>query len=240
MWLNEAGGPPAGQVLPAGRDPRTRRRKRQAWTFTSLVTLVVVVGLVALGQAMRWWTIGGEHQRAARLPCPAQTSAQPDEVRLGVYNASSRFGLAREVARELQARGFTVTTVSNDPTGTPVRGTALVRFGAPGRLAAKSVGAQLAGPLQWVDDKRNSSAVDLVLGPGYQTMVPRPQASKAIAPVPTPTGCVLPTTPPATTPPPPTEAATAPASVPAATPSPPRQVLTPAPSTSPSPAPTST
>jgi hypothetical protein len=202
MWSSEAGGPPGGQVLPAGRDPQTRRRKRQAWTFTTLVSVVLVVGLVAFGQAMRWWTIGGEHQRATRVPCPAQTSAQPDEVRVRVYNASDRFGLARQVARELQARGYTVVSIGDDPVGTPVRGSATVRFGQPGRLAAKSIGAQVVGPLGWEDDKRSSTSVDLVLGPGYKTMVPRPQASKAIAPVPTPAGCVVPTQRPATTPPP--------------------------------------
>ena len=243
-WLDEAGGPPRGQVLPAGRDPRARRRRRQAWTFVMLVSLVLAAGLVALGQVMRWWTIGGQPAAVARPTCPAQTTLTADEVVLRVYNASNRFGLARAVAKELQARGFTVTAISNDQSGRPVRGTAAVRYGPLGRLAAKSVSLQVVGPITMEPDTRTTRTVDLVLGPGYKAMVPRPRASAAIAPRPTPEGCVFVTaTPRATTTPPPVVVQPAPskpapskpaASQPAvASPAPSRSVLTPAPTTPP-------
>src|SRR5690349_12873541 len=189
MWLNEAGGPPQGEVLPAGRDPQTRRRRRQAWTFATLVSLVLVTGFVALGQAMRWWTIGGETTRSVRLPCPSETAADPDQVTLRIYNATDRFGLARTVAREFQARGFTVAAIGNDASGQVYQQPAIVRHGAAGKLAARSVAAQVVGPVSVQQDGRDTKSVDLVLGRGYQAMVPRPQASKAIAPVPTPVGC---------------------------------------------------
>jgi hypothetical protein len=244
MWLNEAGGPPNGEVLPARRDPVTRRRRRQAWTFTTLVSLVLVVGVVALGQAMRWWTIGGPTAPSVRPQCPAETVLPADEVVLRVYNASERFGLARQVAKELQARGFTVTTITNDASGAPVKGTALVRYGQLGKLAAKSVSLQVVGPIALEDDGRASRTVDLVLGPGYKTMVPRPQASHAIAPRPTPVGCIRTTASPSPTPTPPGPAPSKPAaskpSASGAAPAPPtatRSVLTVAPTTPPSPGP---
>jgi hypothetical protein len=213
-------------VLPAARDPRGRRRRRQAWTFTTLVSLVLIVGVFALGQVMRWWTVGGAPVRSVRSPCPAQLTMSADEVVLRVYNGSNRFGLARQVAKELQARGFTVTTITNDQSGRPIPGTAVVRHGPTGRLAAKSVSLQVVGPVVLEDDARSGRTVDLVLGPGYKTMVPRPQASAAIAPRPTPQGCVRVTGTPATTPP----AAPGPtASKPA--PSATRSVLRPAPTT---------
>lgn len=241
MWLNEAGGPPRGEVLPAARDPRERRRRRQAWTLTTLVSTVLLVGVFALGHAMRWWTIGGAPVRTVRTPCPAQMTLTADEVVMRVYNASNRFGLARQVAKELQARGFTVTTITNDRTGRPVPGTAVVRHGPFGRLAAKSVSLQVVGPVVIEDDGRTSRTVDLVLGPGYRAMVPRPQASAAIAPRPTPEGCVrvtgtpvtTPARPPSATPSRPTAPASKPASSAPAAPSASRSVLKPAPTTVP-------
>lgn len=232
-WLDEAGGPPRGEVLPAGRDPRTRRRRRQAWTFLTLVSLVLLTGLVAFGQVMRWWTIGGAAASSSRPTCPAQTTMTADEITLRVYNGSDRFGLARQVAKELQARGFTVTTISNDVSARPIRGTAAVRYGPLGRMAAKSVSLQVVGPIAMEPDTRTTRTVDLVLGPGYKTMVPRPQASAAIAPRPTPDGCVFRTTPsptPARTTSPPPPVLPQPG---ASKPAPSRSVLTPAASTPP-------
>lgn len=197
MWLSESGGPPRGDVLPAVRDPQARRRRRQAWTFGTLVSLVLVTGAVSLGHAMRWWTIGGEPVRSVRVPCPAETAEDPEDVAVNVYNATNRFGLARSVARELQGRGFRVTTITNDDSGRPVAAAAVVRHGPYGKLAARSVAAQVAGPVTIESDGRGTDSVDLVLGTAYRAMVPRPQASQAIAPVPTPIGCRRVTAPPA-------------------------------------------
>jgi hypothetical protein len=235
-------------VLPAGRDPKSRRRRRQAWTFVTLVSLVLVVGIVSLGHAMRWWTVGGEHVRAVRVPCPAETAEDPEDVTLGVYNATPRFGLARSVARELQARGFRVNTITNDDSGRPVTAAALVRHGPYGRLAARSVAAQVVGPVTIENDGRGTDTVDLVLGTAYRAMVPRPQASQAIAPVPTPVGCrrvtdapvdaaatPSPAAPPSAAPARPTTAppAARPTTQPPAPPTASRSVLTPAPTTPP-------
>jgi hypothetical protein len=239
--------------VPAGRDPQSRRRRRQARTFVGLVSFVLIAGLIALGNAMHWWTIGGGQERAMRLPCPAETALDPDQVVMGVYNATNRFGLARSVARELQARGFTVTTITNDRSGQRITAAAIVRYGPPGKLAAASVKAQVAGPVTLQDDGRDSRTIDLILGTSYTAMVPRPQASQAIAPVPTPAGCrrvttspfdLATTTPAAPARPTPSKSAAAPpaattpaVAAPAAPTSAPatRAVLTPAPTTKPSP-----
>jgi hypothetical protein len=217
-------------VLPADRDPRTRRRRRQAWTFVTLVSLVLLSGLVAFGQVMRWWTIGGAAASASRPTCPEQTTLTADEVTLSVYNGSTHFGLARSVAKEMQARGFTVAAIGDDRSGRPIRGTAVVRFGPLGRMAAKSVALQVVGPVAMEPDTRTSRTVDLVLGPAYKTMIPRPRASAAIAPKPTPDRCVFRTTPPAraTSPPPPLLPQPG-----ASRPAPSRSVLTAAPTTPP-------
>jgi hypothetical protein len=221
-------------VLPADRDPRARRRRRQAWTFVTLVSLVLLTGLVAFGQVMRWWTIGGGAEAAtARPTCPEQTTLTADEVTVGVYNATSHFGLARSVARELQARGFTVTAIGDDISGRPIKGTAVVRYGPLGRKAAKSISLQVIGPVMMEPDTRPTRTVDLVLGPGYKTMIPRPRASAAIAPRPTPEGCVFRTASPTptartTSPPPPLLLQPS-----ASRPAPSRSVLTAAPTTPP-------
>jgi hypothetical protein len=182
--------PSAAQVLPTDHDPRRRRQRRQAWTFTTLVALVLLVGLVAAGQWMQWWTIGGVPQRTSATPCPRQTTTAPQRVTVNVYNATQTFGLARTVARELQARGFRVATITNDTTGTPIKGVAVIRRGPAGVLAARTLQLQLNGPTTVVDDGRSSRSVDIVVGPAYRAMRPRAVAAKAVAPVPMPTGCV--------------------------------------------------
>lgn len=184
----DEGGRGRRDVLP--RDLLRRRRRRQAWTFAVLVTTVLVIGVAASGHWLRWWTIGNETSRAQATPCPQQRAIDPVLVTVNVYNATARVGLARGVAAELQARGFRVATITNDRSGQVVTGVAVVRHGAVGRLAAQTVAAQLVGQFTVVDDGRGDRTVDLVIGPAYAALKPRPEASKAIAPIPTPEGCV--------------------------------------------------
>lgn len=182
--------PPAAAPGAASTDARRRRRRRQGWTFVAILCLVLGVGLLATGHWMRWWTVGEGAKPAARPACPEQTTTSPRNVTVNVYNGTDRFGLARAVAVELQARGFRVATITNDTSGRPVSGVAAIRHGPISRVAAQTVSQQLTGQITFEDDGRASRTVDLVLGPGYRALKPRPEASKAIAPVPTPSGCV--------------------------------------------------
>jgi hypothetical protein len=166
-----------------------RRRHRQSLTFMVLFTLVLLTGLAGVGPALGWWSWGPRPATQAVTACPARYAAAPTAVTLRVINATSRNGLAHAVAQELRARGFRVTELTND-LGHPVSQAAVVWHGPAGVTAARAVSAQFAGPVAQLDDQRDGSGVDLVLGDGYRGLASRPEALAAIAPRPAPSGCV--------------------------------------------------
>jgi hypothetical protein len=118
------------------------------------------------------------------------SSPAPAEVRVNVYNATDRRGLAAKVAGQLERRGFDVRKVDNDPLGRTVTGAAEVRHGDDGAAAARTVAAQV-GPVVAVPDGRPGGSVDLVVGTGFTALVAPAEAAAALSPSPSPTpaGC---------------------------------------------------
>jgi hypothetical protein len=180
------------------------RRRRQAAVFAVLVLLVLGTGTTAAGVYSGWWEWPpwqGEPapvRTVVACPTPEVTAAAVADVALTVLNSTDRAGLAGATAAELTARGFTVGGVGNDPAPEPLPGTAVVRHGPEGLLAARTVAAQVDGAtLQ--DDGRAGSAVELSLGQAFAGLRPPEAAAAAVAPAPvaSPAGCVAPT--PATT-----------------------------------------
>jgi hypothetical protein len=152
----------------APSDARRARRRR------ALITL----GLVALMLFFAFWYAysyyrAGDHQRTAAKPvCTTATAApRPADVTVNVYNATTRDGLAKKTAAEVRKRGFLVATVSNDPLQKKVTGTAEVRYGPSGKKDAALV-LQLVKGAKGVQDARNDSSVDLVLGARYKALAP--------------------------------------------------------------------
>ena len=118
-------------------------------------------------------------QPKASCPEPAaQTSSETakvpvvpaEKVKVNVYNATSRAGLASDTANALKRRGFRIGKVANDPTNRKVTGEAEVRHGPKGKAAARTVGAQV-GDVVYVPDRRPQARG----GPGARTRV-RPAA----------------------------------------------------------------
>lgn len=114
------------------------------------------------------------------VPAPAQ------KVRLNIFNATKRMGLAKSVRDQLVKRKFTVTSVGNDPAKKPFKAPAQVRFGPAGAGAALTVAALVPGAVPVVD-KRKGAGVDLILGDGFKALRSPADAAKAATPVPTPT-----------------------------------------------------
>ena len=73
------------------------------------------------------------------VPLPPRFDPLPREITMNVYNTTFREGLASTVAKEFKQRGFKVKEVTNDPLKTLQMGTALIRYGEEGDLAAKIV-----------------------------------------------------------------------------------------------------
>ena len=122
-------------VTPSGTpsrftDPRRRARRRHALTLLIALLFVVAAGWYG-------WSLlrSSEAESTQVVACPAPTDPAvplvPGQVQVNVFNATDRAGLARNVATELQARGFVVGAVDNDPLNAEVPSPAIVRYGTP-------------------------------------------------------------------------------------------------------------
>jgi LytR cell envelope-related transcriptional attenuator len=181
------------EVLPRHATSARDRRQRQNNTFLVAMSVVLVIGFIALGNWMQWWTIGGKPADAAQVLCPVQKVTDPNLTRVNVYNGTNRRGLAAAVARELQRRKFHVLGIATRNQGKPIKAVALIKYGEPGRSAARTVALQFPAKVVLVRDARDSRTVDVVIGQKYGAMVKRTKAAAAIKPIPEPEGCVEPT-----------------------------------------------
>ena len=170
-----------------GRGP-VRRGQRRSWPVL-LMAVVLVLGLAAAG----WWLrqrdtdepVATAARSACPTPSPTPSVVPPDNVKVNVYNATARRGLAARVATQLRKRGFQVAKVDNDPLKRRVTGLAEVRHSAPGTAAARTVVAQV-GTVATVPDQRTDASVDLVLGVGFSELQPAAAAAAALSPTPQP------------------------------------------------------
>jgi hypothetical protein len=145
---------------------RDAKRRRQSSLLAYLVVAMLAVGGVGLGVWLNGLR-GGPAVDAASLPlCPGGKPLAAKSVRVNVYNATPRLGLADRAATALGARGFAVQVVANDPARAKVANSAVVRHGPKGKPAAAMVAAQVAGA-RLQADRRTSGTVDLVLGAKY-------------------------------------------------------------------------
>jgi hypothetical protein len=110
---------------------------------------------------------GSEDSQADSSACPATTFdyASPAKVKVNVFNATPRAGLARSAANEFKARKFEVGQVGNIETG--YRGVAAIVSGAAGQAAAFTVQRNLPGS-DYFQDGRQDAAVDVILTGDYR------------------------------------------------------------------------
>lgn len=176
---------------------RSYRRPRHIWR--RLGAVVLVLALLGGGTAAAWWYLVRENpDGATTTPCPTPSAAstlpplRPTAVKLNVYNATRRDGLAARVAAELRKRGFDIRDVANDPEGKRIRGTAELRHGADGVRSVQLVRAYVPKAKAVADD-RVGTVVDVVLGRAFKDLNDKKQVRKALrrppSPLPRPPGC---------------------------------------------------
>ena len=175
------------------RDLAPSRRGGGRRTGMWLLMLVLVLAGAGVGA---WRYLGGADDDVAtpRVSCPPTTPpptvVAPASVKVNVYNATERRGLASAVAAQLKKRGFKVGKVANDPLKRTVTGLAEVRASTTGADAARTVVAHV-GQVVLVPDQRKDPSVDLVLGATFKALVPPKAAAAAVTPTPSarPEGC---------------------------------------------------
>jgi LCP family protein required for cell wall assembly len=105
---------------------------------------------------------------ASAAPAPQGPTVPPASVTLDVLNGTGTTGLAGTVADLLRGQGFTVGAVGNE-SGTVNQ--SVVRFGPSAEEAARTVAAAVPGAVLQPSDSIGDT-VQLVIGPGYSTVVP--------------------------------------------------------------------
>lgn len=161
-------------VVESGASTRARSRRRRA-AITLSAVLLLLFG--AFWYAYSYYR-DGTPATASPTPC-VTTTTKPVAVKVNVYNATNRDGLAASTAALLKKRGFVIGTVSNDPLHRNVKATAEVRYGAAGVKLAPRVESLVAKPAK-LQDKRKDASVDLVIGNAFTKLAPAPTATTPV------------------------------------------------------------
>jgi hypothetical protein len=182
----EAGAALPAEVLATPDATVLRRRedeRRHTRNFLLIFMSTVGVGLLAYAFWLGIWSWPfGTHRPGCVPGTPTPTAAPIGQTSVRVYNTTSRRGLALNVARDLQKRGFTVPMYDNDTATAGMKSAAEIRYGPEGLLNARTVKAQIVGNVVLVPDgTRQGPTVDLVLGGGFAKLRPPGDAAKLIA-----------------------------------------------------------
>ncbi|WP_367043586.1 LytR C-terminal domain-containing protein [Streptomyces sp. Je 1-332] len=181
-----------GAKYPRMRRPRGRRR-----LVLAVIASVAGAGLIGWGtlQLIDVFTGGGKATAAssrsdcaARKPGPSAEPApaalpKPGQIKVNVFNATPRSGLAKDVAAELKKRGFAIGKVDNAPKeyDKKVKGTGMLLGPKSATGTALPVlGTQLAGT-ESRTDARKGGEVDLIIGSKFKDLAKKEDADKALA-----------------------------------------------------------
>ena len=112
---------------------------------------------------------------------PAKVLPKPTDVKVNVYNATKRVGLASITSVDLHLRGFKQGVV--DSSSEDVAGIAIIRYAPGARPAADRLAAYVPGALMKLDRSKPNAdkAVDLILGDAFGQLAPDEQVSAILA-----------------------------------------------------------
>lgn len=158
-------------------------------SFARVRAMVVVAALlIGAAIAVRMALSQDRDTLAEEERCPADfilvdlSLPQPSEVKVNVYNGTTRAGLANRIADNLANRNFHV--LERDDYDGQVDGVAELHFGPEAVGAAQLVGAYfLNNATQVFDIDRPDDVVDVVLGSGFQQLATPTDVQLAIAAV---------------------------------------------------------
>lgn len=173
---------PMGRVPPRRPVPPRVKPHRRPGPWLAFLTVLVLIAVVV------WWKVLGaanDDNGKNNAACGPQitesvTTMDPKTVRVRVYNATERSGLARQVSTVLKQKKFTVLSSSNDPLADTrkVDGVAEIRYGDKGQQQALLISFWFPGA-KLVSDSRKDAIVDVAIGPAYKAVATDAQVSQA-------------------------------------------------------------
>ncbi|WP_413758252.1 LytR C-terminal domain-containing protein [Streptomyces sp. MMBL 11-3] len=186
--------------------PRMRRNRGRRRIVLAAAASVAALGLAGWGtlQLIDVFTGGGDKASAVgpALGCkpspspsakPVKAVPKPGQITVNVLNATTRSGLAKDVADALKKRGFKIGEVGNATKAydKKVDGPGVVLGAKTAADAALPVlGTQLAGAETKTDARTKPAEVDLILGKAFKALTAEKDADKALTtlakPVPAP------------------------------------------------------
>jgi hypothetical protein len=101
-------------------------------------------------------------------------------IKVNVYNATDKIGLANSVKLDFEYRKFHVVKTGNNPLGKPVPGVALLRYGPKAVGASYVINAYfLNDAVPEYDPKRTDDSVDVVLGSDFRQLATQTEVNQA-------------------------------------------------------------
>lgn len=149
---------------------RARRRREQR-----SLAILIACGLLVIGAIVFAATFMSKPSGSAKnAACPTGTASTvvPAEstFTLNVYNSGDTKGAAGEAANALRSHEFSVGVVGNDPYRRSVQEAGEIRFGPSGAVKARQYVAKYAPGAKLMEDGRDGTSVDLVIGPDFPSI----------------------------------------------------------------------
>jgi hypothetical protein len=163
----------------------TRRHVTTAITLVVLCVLLVVAAVTGFNALFAPLPSGDDEPSVSPSPTcePGPKKGErltADDVRVSVFNAGGRAGLAGSTYDEFRDRGFVGGRIGNAPNGTKVRRAQVwIVEGEEdaGRLVARQV-ARKAKPHVVKAKNDLSDGIDVVVGDGFRGLVKAPRSVK--------------------------------------------------------------
>lgn len=151
---------------------RARRRRERRSLAVLIFSALLVLGSIVFALAFM-----GSSPKPATTSCPSSATTTPPTKKfvVNVYNAGGAKGSAGAAADALRSHNFSVGVVGNDPYKKTIKGAGEVRFGVQGRDAANKYVRQYAPGATLVEDGRDGTTIDVVVGPQFQSIKPAPE-----------------------------------------------------------------
>jgi hypothetical protein len=152
---------------------------------TTAVTMLVLCGIVAFGALWGWRSLFAEVDSDAAAADPDRSCATDrlrpgdrllsTQVRVSIFNAGTRSGLADTIAAALRERGFRVGDVDNAPSDSRVD-RVQVRSTERNDVAARLVAKQFGSEMRVRRSEQNlGRGVDVVVGDRFGQLAPASQ-----------------------------------------------------------------